>query len=261
VRQYSIFQSLYLACFSRSLYQDVARNWQGLALGYLLLLVSLAWIPSAVMLQIQGAEFAEHYLPKVIGQIPPLTITKGKLVADVPMPLVIKDPETGERLAVIDTSGALTTLEAAQAKALLTQTELILKQSDTEIRTYKFSNIDDVVIDQARLTGWLELFKTWFALATSVFMVAFLFVYRLCQALIYGALGLLFARALKLTLTYTTLVRLAVIAVTPAVLLDVLAGLAGWTIPGPISLMIALIYLYYGIRASAVASSDTVVAA
>lgn len=260
MKRYSIFQSLYLACFSRSLYQDVARHWRGLAWGYLLWLVTLAWIPSAVVLQIQGSQFAENYLPKVIDQIPSLTITQGKLVANVSLPLVIKDPETGERLAVIDTSGALTTLEAAQAKVLLTQTELILKQSDTEIRTYKFSNIDDVVIDQARLTGWLELFKTWFTPVTSVFMVVFLFVYRLCQALIYGAIGLLLAKSLKVTLSYSALVRLAVIAVTPAVLLDVLAGLAGWTLPGPISLVIALIYLYYAIRANA-AGTDAVVAA
>lgn len=45
MKNYSVFHPLYLSFFSKSLYQDVAKNWKGTGLAYLLLLLALAWVP------------------------------------------------------------------------------------------------------------------------------------------------------------------------------------------------------------------------
>ena len=41
-------QALYASLYSRDLYRDVADNWKGIGRLYLLLLLSLTWMPSAV---------------------------------------------------------------------------------------------------------------------------------------------------------------------------------------------------------------------
>ncbi len=259
MKQFSPWQALYLSFFSKRFYQDVAQRWHGTAFGYLLLLVAIWWIPGAVMLYLQGVEFATTYAPKVIEQVPTITVTRGRVSLDASMPYVITDPDTGKRLAVIDTTGQITTLEAAQSKALLTGTDLILQEGQTEARVYRLANIEHLVVDRARLYDWLEVFRTWFVPVASVFAILFIYGYRVVQVLIYAAIGMLFARRLRLTLGYAALLRLSVVAITPAALLDVLFSAAGVSVPGAVSLGLAMAYLYYGIRANT--TTDSVVAA
>jgi hypothetical protein len=259
--QFRWWQAFPLSFFSQPLYRDVAQRWRGVTFVYLLVLILVWWIPSAVLLQVEGAKIAADYAPKVIDQIPTITVTQGRVSVDAAMPCIITNPEGGGRLAVIDTTGATTTLEQAQAPVLLTRTELIVREGADRSRTYELAEVRQLVVDHARLYDWLGFFRVWFVPLASVFVVLFMYVYRIVQALLYGAIGIVFGRLLRVELDYPALLRVAVMALTPVMLLDTVLGIAGIAAPGPVSLVLALGYLYFGIKANANRDRDAVVAA
>ena len=78
------------------------------------------------------------------------------------------------------------------------------------------------------------------------------FIYRVLQALLYGLIGLLFANSLKAKLDYSATLRLAVVAVTPAIWLATLLELTGESLPyfWILSFVLAMAYLFYGVKAN-----------
>ena len=51
MRQYNLLQAIPMSFYSRKLYQDVAQNWGGMAILYLLFIVFLSWIPTTFIAQ------------------------------------------------------------------------------------------------------------------------------------------------------------------------------------------------------------------
>jgi len=250
MKRYSIFHPLWLSFYSKDLYADVGRNWKGLGLTYLLLLLALCWIPSTVKLHLGGATFqkeAEFF----IAQVPPMTIKNGELSTEVPTPHFIRD-EKGETIAIIDLTGEFTSLDDSGAKMLVTKRKALVQRGKAETRVYDLSGIRSFSLDQAKLREWLHLAVGWFAVVAYPFVVLFSFIYRIIQAFIYGAIGILFTRYLKISLDFPALVRLAVIAVTPAIVLDTLHGLAGWKVPHwwLICFGAAMVYLFFAVKSN-----------
>ena len=69
---------------------------------------------------------------------------------------------------------------------------------------------------------------------------------------IFGAVGLLFAKALNLRMHYVPLVRLSAIGMTPAVLLETVREFFELGVPmrGLFGLAITAAYLFYAVRAN-----------
>jgi hypothetical protein len=107
---------------------------------------------------------------------------------------------------------------------------------------------------------WLAAFAQWAAPAFYPFAVLFSFLYRIVQALVYAAIGTAFAQSARAKLGYGTLLRLAAVAVTPAVLADVVRDLLRVPIPlwGLLCFLIAMFYLHLGVKAVAEATPGTV---
>src|SRR4030095_1761852 len=103
MRRYSIFHPLVLSFFSKSLYRDVAKNWRGTGLLYLLLILALLWIPSIIKGHLGFTSWGDNDAKGLTQQIPATTITNGHASTNVAQPYFIKDPKTGETLALIDT--------------------------------------------------------------------------------------------------------------------------------------------------------------
>lgn len=253
MRKYTILHAPLLSFFSKWLYQDVAREWRGTGLLYLLALLAATWVPLVVGIHVVVTHFVRREAPPVVEQVPPITIRDGAVSCPEPQPYFIKDPDTGRPVAIIDTTGELTSLEGTGAGLLLTRTRLIVAQSGNETRIYDLSNTRAFYIDRDILTKWLEIARRWLAVAAYPLLVLFSYVYRIVQALLYAAIGLLFARMTRATLTYQALVRLAIVATTPVIILDTIVLLAGLSIPywWPICFVIAMGYLYFGVKASA----------
>jgi len=250
MKRYSIFHPLFMSFYSKDLYRDVGRNWKGVAFGYLLMLLAICWIPLTYQVHVLVNDAIDHEAPKVISQFPAISITNGVVSVDKPMPYYFTDPNTKKPFVIIDTSGQVTSLDNTDAVVLLTKNKLIMKKSAAETQVYDLSSVKEFRIDQLTVNNWLLAFETWFPIMLYPFAVIFSFAYRIIQVLIYALIGMIMANILKTEIDYQRLVRLSVIAVTPAVLVNNIVWLTGAHVPffGLICFGIAMGYLFFGIK-------------
>jgi len=253
MKRYSIFHPLVLSFFSKSLYRDVGKNWRGTGLLYLFIILALFWIPTIIKGQLGLSAWVDGDSKEITKQIPAITITKGQVSTDVPTPHIIKDPKTGEDIAIIDTSGTYQNLDNSDAKILLTKSKLIVRKSATESQTYDISGVQSFYLDHSKMEGWLALSKTWFIPVLYPLALIFSFIFRAVQILIYAVVGLLFARILKANLDYKTLMRLSAIAITPVLVLNLILEFVPRHIPrwSLIGIAIALGYLFFAVKVNA----------
>ncbi|NQT36166.1 MAG: DUF1189 family protein [Planctomycetes bacterium] len=252
MKRYSIFHPLVLAFFSKSLYQDVGRNWKGVGALYLLLLMVLTWIPLLVQMQLAINGFVEDEAPSVTEQIPPIEIVNGQVSVDAPMPHVIRNPDTNAPVLVIDTTGEITSLADTEAKALLTKNTLWVEHNEFETRSYDLAGVQRFSLNKQIVRQWLEYLK-WFPVVLFPLAVIFSFIYRMVLAAICGLVGLAFASMVGARLEYRTLMRLAAIAFTPTIVLSTLFTLFGVTVPywASICILLTLVYLFFAVWANA----------
>lgn len=252
MKKFSIIHIPVFSFFSKELYRDVGLYWKGVNFSYLLLLLAICWIPMVSKVHIAFSNFVDNEAPAVVEQVPEITITDGEVSIKEPQPYYIKYPENGDILAIIDTTGTIKSLEDPNTICLLTKTNIMWRQSKVETRTIDLSGVKNFVLDSERIMGWLHTAEKFLAIAIYPFALLGSYLYRILQALIYAAIGLLFASWCKVTLSYTALLRLAVVAVTPCVIINTILGLAGIHLPyiGLLYLLVALAYLLFGVKAS-----------
>jgi hypothetical protein len=248
-----MFQAPVMAFFSPGFYRDVGLHCKGTGFLYLLLLLVICWLPGFISFQLSVAGYLRNKAPALISQIPPIRIIKGEAFVDVTQPYKIIDPDSGVVLALIDTTGNTVSLEGTEARALLTRTEAIFKESDVETRSFSFKKIEHFTVDQERVTGWLTVFRRYGAVAFFALAVIGSFAFRIVQLLIYAAIGLLFAKWCKTSESYLVLLRLSVMAVTPVVIVGTVIGIAGIKIPlqDLLYFIVAMAYLFLGVKAVA----------
>jgi hypothetical protein len=255
MRKYSTVHPLYMAFFSKPLYRDVARNWKGYCLTYLLIILSLYWIPEIVKLHLKASEIIDAEAPKYIKQVPTITVTDGVVTIKEAVPYIIRHPETGKPFIIIDTSGEFTSLRKSAAVALLTKTRLLISFDDDSSDAYVFdlAGIDYLVVDQQTVYASIELFKQWFAIIEFPIVLFFSFLYHIIQVFLCVSFGLLFAKKFDLDMKYAPLIRLAVISFTPAIILQIIHSLLDIEFPykGIISFFISIAYLYFAVGAIA----------
>lgn len=252
MRQFSIFHPLVYSFFSRSLYKDVGKNWQGVAAGYLLLLLILVWIPALFFfkfhLDAQTAGASTDFLK----QIPDIRIQQGVVSVDKPMPYRITNPKDGKTIVVIDTTGQVTSLEQADAHMLLTKDKLIVKKSANEARVFNLSNVKDVKIDALRVKQFIARMTQWIIYIFFPVLVIVTFIYRILQALLYGAFGMVAAKVLKVNIIFQQSMRLAVIAMTPAIIISTILFMLGYSFAYEYAMyfVMSMSYLIFGIQAN-----------
>ncbi len=251
-KSYRIWQVPALAFFSRDLYRDVALRWQGVAFGYLLLLLALCWIPGTIRIHRSFAFFVDEEAPLIIEQVPEITIIDGQAFVDHPQPYTIRDPETDEAPLVIDTTGTITSLEQTDARGLVTARQAIFQKSANETRSFSFEIVDRYTLDQQKIYHCLDITKTWAAPVLYPLCTLGSFAYRIVQALLYACIGLLLATLCKGKLPFEALLRLSVVAITPAIIIGTLLDAATIELPqaGLCFFLLAIGYLLFGIRAA-----------
>lgn len=249
---FSVFTAPYYSFFSRALFVDVGRRWGAKTFGYLVLVLALMWIPFMLGVRSQWSDFLNDEVPALTQQIPPITIDNGLVIADVEQPHFIRIPEN-EVFAIIDTTGHFTSLEGTSAKLLLTDTRFFGKKSDTETRILDLSAVQNFYLDGPLVEKWMRLLGTWGVVLLYPVLVIGSFLFRIVQALFYSLFGLVIAKRLHCRLSYGSILRIAVVAITPAVVLKTLLEMAGlssrflWLI----YFCIAIGYLAFGIASNA----------
>lgn len=251
MRRVSNPRAIVLSFFSRELYRDVAHEWLGAGLCYLLLVTFLCMVPPLIKMQVGIAVFAREEAGPILEQIPPIAIRDGHVSAAVPMPFVIRDAKGGA-LAVLDTTGQVSSLDSTEARVLVTAKQVMIRKSAAETRTFELSRVGHFEMDRARATRWLRLFVTWCTLVLSPFAFAGLFLFRLMQVVVFAAIGALLARPLGVRLGFAPLMRLAAVAFTPVFVIDTLRRAAHLHVPlwGLLTLVIALVYLILALQAN-----------
>ena len=252
MKKFSIIHIPVLSFFSKDLYRDVGLNWKGLCFGYLLLILAVCWIPAMVWINTGFAGFINKDAPTVVEQVPEITITDGQVSIDEPQPYYIREPDTNDILVVIDTTGTIESPHDANAFCLLTKTSMIMKQSNFETRTYDLSQVKSLTVSGDGIMKLLHIMKKFLFIVLYPIALLSSYVYRIIQALIFAAIGLLFASLCRVSLSYGALLRLAVVAMTPCMIIKTVFGLAGVHLPCIVLLLyflITLAYLYFGVHA------------
>jgi hypothetical protein len=252
MKKYSIFHIPVLSFFSKELYRDVGLNWKGVNFLYLFLLLAVCLAPTTIKIYIGFTNFVDNEAPAFVEQVPEITINDGKVSINETQPYYIKDPDSGKVLVVIDTTGQITSLKDTDALCLLTEDKIITRKSKSENRTYDLSNVKAFAVDSERITGWLNIAGKFLVIFVYPFGLLVSYVVRIVQALIYAAIGLLFASMCKVTLSYPALLRLAVVAMTPGLLVKTIFGIAGihlCCLTSLIFLVITLAYLFFAVKA------------
>lgn len=251
-RRYTIIHPLFMSFYSKDFYRDVAQNWKNYAFLYLLFLLALCSVVKTVKIHYDLSDFLTVHAPAFISQFPAVTFSNGKASIEADEPYSIKDPNSGEDIIIIDTTGQIKSLNDTSAVMLLTETKLIIKKSDRQTQVFSLSEIEDFRLDQDVIHGWLRIVQKWLAVILFPFFVLGSFVYRLVQVLIYGIIGMLFASILKTDIEFQSLISITIMAITPVVILDTFMGQPGisavfWRF---LCFLISMGFLFYGIKAN-----------
>lgn len=252
MKKYSILESMALSFYAKSLYQDVANAWKGLAVGYLLFVMTICWLPFSYDFHRFLNQFSVEMLPQLIHQVPNITIHQGKLSIDKLSPYAIRQPGDGFTLAMFDTSGRYTSLEKLNTLALVTADQLMIRTGESEKTTvYSLSHVKDVVITKADISALADKVVFWSSVLMYPISVLIAAAYRLLEAFLLGGAALLMAKLMTVEMTYLTAVRLAVVALTPSLLISTLIEYLGnpGTIYRMMSVLLTLGYLSYAVLA------------
>lgn len=253
MKKYNFFQMLYLSFFSRAAYQDAAHNWRGTGFAYLFMLVAIFWVPFSLLAGAGLAVLIKEDAPAFIKQLPTIHINKGVVSIDKPVPYFIKNPKTGNVLAIIDTSGKYTSLENTKATVLITKKQGFFKKSADETRVYDFAGVKDFTLTQDKASSIVTTIKNWVVVLMLPVLLGFAFVYRIIVALILAFIGNYIINPMaKTKLQFEQILRLSVIAMTPAYLVGVFFEVSTLKLPFSWFLfgVLTLAYLAFGISAN-----------
>jgi hypothetical protein len=249
MKKHSIIHAPVMSFFSMDFYRDVGLNFKGVGFGYLFLLLAVFWLPPMIRMQWLYSDFVEYKAPDTVGQVPEIRIDDGEASIKEPQPYYITMPDSNEAVAIIDTTGSIVSLEDSNTFCLLTRTDFIMRINEFETRSFDLGKIESFVLDSNRIMGWLRTSKKYLFLTLYPFLLGSEYVYRIIQVLIYAAIGLAFAFSNRVKLTYSAMLRMSVMAVTPCIIVASIVGLVTQKIPWMLYLMAALTYLFFAVRA------------
>ncbi|MCK5492013.1 MAG: DUF1189 family protein, partial [Candidatus Omnitrophica bacterium] len=171
------------------------------------------------------------------------------------------DPDTGNPLIIIDTTGKTENLNNTKAFGLLMKDRGLFRESSIQTKVYSYSEIkNDFVLTHDKINKWMLFFKKNAMWILGPIMLISLFVFRIIQLLIYAGIGMIFVNTLDKKLSYRTVLRLSTAAITPFIIMGMFFDLANFFIPfrGLIFLVGALYYLYFGISSCQDSAETTV---
>jgi hypothetical protein len=254
MRHFNELSALWRApAFHRAFFQDVAYRWKGIGLRLLLLVLLITWPVVLAKKTVDLSHYINTQAPDDLKDFPPMTLKSGTLSSPVPQPYVYR--VQGEPLFVLDTTGTVKRPGEKGAQILITDKELIQEQGvgARSLSRSPLAGMPDVTLDQAFLINAMRTVRNWLIPLGLPLMVIFSIVYRLLCALLYAVIGLALSAAFSARLRFPVLLRLAIAAMIPVLLLDTILTLAAlngcWTwLVYPV---LTLVYLAYAVKTAA----------
>jgi hypothetical protein len=253
MRRYNIVQPLWMAFYSGDLYDDVARNWRGYTLFYLALITAINWLPAAVDMRDRVAAWVAYEAPHLIEQMPTIALSNGRASVEADGPVLVRD-RADSLFMIIDMTGQYTSLERTGARVLVTPTHLHVRNgpSDEDIQTQAFPEDETVTLTRETLYDLASLLGVLIGYGYYPVMVTGSFILRILQAMLFASVASQIAANLRAALPYRTLVYLAIVALTPAILLDTVHDLMETPFDvwlwWPICFFLSMGYLFFAVR-------------
>ena len=252
MRRHPILLAIPLSFFSRALYRDVARSWRGIGLVYLVVVVAILTLVVMIRMQFGVSRWSQTQGQGFAEQVPTIVIRNRVIEIDRPMPYVIQDRQTGAELAIVDTTGQITSLDGLEARVLLTADRLVYRKSAAETRVIQLSAVNNLTISRAVAKRWLGIITMWTTTVMAPFVFGGFFGLRLFQVLVFALVGLVVVRLVKAPLDFSALMRLTAVALTPALVLEPVLDVARWKPQfwGALWTAIALAYVVWSVLAN-----------
>lgn len=219
MRQYGCLQAIAMSFYSRELYRDVAKNWRGGVLLYLLLLLGICWAVLCVNIQKQANVGYGKFSDKFFSQIPEMSIKSGELKTPENRPYLILDTDK-QVVGIIDTSGKYHSLENTTAEFLITKNAIYYKDKGDIKKGHEFSSNLNVDFKPVEVKHSIGVFINWSWVLLFPLFVIVTFIYRLVQSALYAVLGEIFVVIWRVQLTYGEIFRMAIFAITPSIVIS-----------------------------------------
>ncbi|OAI46744.1 hypothetical protein AYO45_06195 [Gammaproteobacteria bacterium SCGC AG-212-F23] len=253
MKRYHFFQAFYLSFYSRDFYRDVAKNWGAEVVLYLLTFLFGCWLLASVPIQRNIGELYRVLTTHIFSQLPAeIIIEKGAIETTEHRPYLINEPSSKKVIAIIDISGKYHNLDQAKTDLLITKSEIIYRDHDSQVQVKKVSPDWNYHIKSAELPTILKAPVNFAWLILLPFLLGISFAYRLIQAVIYAVFGKVFAVLMQISISYTNVFKLAVMTLTPSILLGTLCDFFSVHIPHLwlSYFMISMGYLIYAVNAN-----------
>lgn len=257
MKRFNALHALVLSFYSGDFYRDVAKNWTGIGFLYLLMLLSVAWLPSGVRTFKAFTRFVDGKGAAMAQQMPAVTIENGVMRATPSGRHELKEPRTGEIVMIIDDTIDTVPADITMDGAVLTRTEFgTFNSRRQERRVWQLQPAFNFALTRARTQEFLSGLPFWAAPVIYVGLVIGSLAFRFGQALLYGNIGMFFARQLKADIDYRAAVRIAAVAVTPVIVLRTLIWFMpvtepSWYIRWPIAFVITVLLIRFGVKSAA----------
>lgn len=235
------------SAYSATVYRQ-AQSWRGRAIAYLALVLTLCWAATLIRFQMSYSRVMLKAESAILRQVPVITFKDGAVLTPENK-LYRIDVGTGTAVfsAIIDTTGQTKSLEGLSAQILLTRTKLFVRKQSGEIREVDFSKskAQSFVLDHERIQKLMKLFRLWTVPFLAPFIILLSFLKRLVQGFFVALLGLAIVSILEVELDLGELFSLALVAMTPAMVLQTVAHVAGLQFRGSLALWVTMILGYF----------------
>ncbi len=248
IRKYNLLSVPFFAFFSKKVYREVGKNWRGMNMAYLFLLMAVCCLPPAVALRKHITEGLENNQTHLINQIPDIQITDGRVLVDQREPLYITRKD-GKSAMIIDTTGSMNYIEDPNVVALLMESSLIVRRGEKAFNTFDLSGVSDFYVDKHIVNGWLQTAKEAIAPISYSLFLMLSYTFALVALLLVSMISLIISAVMRHKLTFSTTLRIATVAATPSIILITLFSVLGLHIPEVIPMALTLVYLSIGIKA------------
>lgn len=259
MKRYRLFEAFYMAFYSKDLYRDVARNWGGYTILYLLLMVALSWLAFCHRYQLVANVLFDNLTQKLMTQMPAeITVKNGIVQTPAKKPYIVKDNKPTEALIVIDTTEAHKSLpEAKNAIILITKDTVTLRNTDNE-RIYSIPKSLNRSYDLVKVNNFLKSLTPYLLVPFFFALIIFSFAIRLIQAIFYSVLGKVIALFVGIRLSYGAIYQIMIVAFTPVITINAIIDFLFINVLHPYVLyfVVAMFYMIFGIYANKTPSSE-----
>jgi hypothetical protein len=225
----SPFEALWESFYSADLYRGV-QKWRGMALLYLGMVLVLCWTPQFMKIQILSEKFLDRLAMEASVRLPVIRFENGHITTPENKPYWIRVGEAPQQFGmIIDTSGKYSSLEGQDAQILVTRDKIFTRQKNGEVRIYDLSKskLRPMTMDHDFIQKVLAFIRRWVLPAVYLLLFVLSYIKRLIEAFFISLVGLALVSSLETNLDLGELFSLAIVAMTPAMLLETAVSFSG----------------------------------